>query len=347
MKMCRPDTFAPDKYFLLFSNCIPVKGANRSVIVDVQREEMFFIPNDFYELVKELNQDTYNEVCSAYDEESVEYLNNYIEYLISNELGFWTDTPSFFPAMSLNWDSPSIITNAIVDVKSDSNHPWKKIFNELEDLGCKDIQLRFYDFINPAELSNILDLLDKRRIKSVEIILKFDEVYKKRFALALTKKYLRIRTLYFHSSPKNDVYVMNDGKTALAMGNIVYIKQTISSNEHCGQINPGFFTFGISSFSEAVNFNSCLNRKVSIDYNGDLKNCPTLNKVFGNVNTDLISEVLNSDFTRLWYINKDQINICKDCEFRYVCTDCRGFLDNDFQKPKKCTYDPYISQWLQ
>lgn len=334
-----------ENFFLLFSNCRAVKGANRSVIVDLQREDMFFIPNDLFHLLDELKESSYKTVLQSYDDESIELVNGFIDFLKKNELGFWTDTPEYFPDLSLEWDAPSIITNAIIDVRSNFVQPWKKIFEELEDLGCKDLQIRFYEFVSLVELSTILDLLDKKRIKSVEIILKYEKTYTKKIALSLTKKYQRIRSLFFHSSPKDDVYKMNDGKTSLAMGNMVYIKQRIDSNDHCGLIATSFFSFTLSSFSEANQFNSCLNRKVSIDYNGDIKNCPTLNKTYGNINTHKISEVLNSDFREVWHIKKDQINVCKDCEFRYVCTDCRGFLDNIYDKPKKCRYDPYSAKW--
>ena len=333
------------EFFMLFSNCRAVKGARRSVVVDLQREDMFFIPNDLFDLLDELKGNSYRKVLQSYDDDSIEYLNEFIDFLKENELGFWTDTPEYFPDLSLDWDAPSIITNAIIDVKPAFIHPWKKIFEELDELGCKDLQLRFYDYVSPPELSGIIDLLDKKRIKSVEIILKYDSVYSKRLALSITKKYQRIRSLFFHSSPIDDVFKMSDGKTGLAMGNIVYLKQCIDSNDHCGIIASSFFSFTLGSFSEAQQFNSCLNRKVSIDYDGNIKNCPTLKKTYGNINTKKISEVLNADFHEIWNINKDQINVCRDCEFRYVCTDCRGFLDNFFDKPKKCTYDPYSAKW--
>lgn len=206
-----------DRYFLLFSNCIPVKGASRSVIVDLQREDMFFIPNEFYDLIKELNHHPYASVCEEYDEASIGSLDQFIRYLQDCELGFWTDTPSFFPPLDLSWDSPSIVTNALIDVKGACEHPWEKIFVQLEELGCKDIQIRSYDGMEPAELSRIMSLLDRRRIKSAELILRYDSRYTKRFALELTKQFLRIRTLYFHSAPADDVYLMKNSKSALAM----------------------------------------------------------------------------------------------------------------------------------
>ncbi|MDR2057516.1 MAG: hypothetical protein LBP83_04405, partial [Dysgonamonadaceae bacterium] len=39
---------------------------------------------------------------------------------------------------------------------------------------------------------------------------------------------------------------------------------------------------------------------------------------------------------------------CKDCEFRYICTDCRAYLQdsNDiYSQPAKCNYNPYIAKW--
>ena len=47
-------------------------------------------------------------------------------------------------------------------------------------------------------------------------------------------------------------------------------------------------------------------------------------------------------------IKKDNIEVCKDCEFRHICTDCRAFTDSNSRpnaRPSKCQYNPYISKW--
>lgn len=47
-------------------------------------------------------------------------------------------------------------------------------------------------------------------------------------------------------------------------------------------------------------------------------------------------------------ITKDKVSVCKDCEFRYICTDCRAFVsspDDPYSKPAKCSYDPYTATW--
>ena len=52
------------------------------------------------------------------------------------------------------------------------------------------------------------------------------------------------------------------------------------------------------------------------------------------------------EFRMLWNINKDKIDVCKDCEFRYICTDCRAYIKDKrdiYSKPLKCNYDPYTA----
>jgi radical SAM protein with 4Fe4S-binding SPASM domain len=46
-------------------------------------------------------------------------------------------------------------------------------------------------------------------------------------------------------------------------------------------------------------------------------------------------------------LNKDKVEGCRDCEFRYACHDCRpDALDGDLTaKPWYCTYDPYSGEW--
>ena len=73
-------------------------------------------------------------------------------------------------------------------------------------------------------------------------------------------------------------------------------------------------------------------------------------KSFGNLSDTKLSDVLNHpELKKYWNINKDKIAICKDCEYRYVCIDCRAFVENptdQYSKPLKCGYDPYKGEWF-
>ena len=43
-------------------------------------------------------------------------------------------------------------------------------------------------------------------------------------------------------------------------------------------------------------------------------------------------------------------NASKDCEFRYICTDCRAYVEDPediLSKPLKCGYNPYTGEWSE
>jgi SPASM domain peptide maturase of grasp-with-spasm system len=153
----------------------------------------------------------------------------------------------------------------------------------------------------------------------------------------------RLLKIILHSAPKDEVVIISSSIQ------VIYTVQKNSSSDHCGFISPAYFVVDMDTFTEGVNHNSCLNRKISIDINGNIKNCPSLNTNFGEImNTKLIDVIKNQEFNKLWAITKDQINVCKDCEFRYICTDCRAFIEdknNINSKPLKCNYDPYTATW--
>lgn len=336
-----------DKYFKLFANCIPVKGAKRSVICDLQREDFNFIPNGLYDILMDFKSSSIKQLKNSFAEEEHETIDEYFNFLIEKNLGFFCNRHELdlFPKMDLFWDEPFQITNAIIDNDSTSTHNYALVFKQLEDLGCGYVQLRFFSEITIAKIHSVLSLCDRSRIKSFELLLKYSEELSSYDTLKkLCANFPRIRTVFIHSSPK---YIPKlDDST---MGNIIYATDIILSSSHCGIIDPAYFNIGMMLFSESQKYNTCLNRKISIDISGNIKNCPSMEKKFGNIkNTSLLDVLGHQNFKDLWTINKDQIEVCKDCEFRYICSDCRAFVNdaqNIYSKPLKCKYDPYSATW--
>ena len=97
--------------------------------------------------------------------------------------------------------------------------------------------------------------------------------------------------------------------------------------------------------------NSCLFKKLHIQLDGSLKNCPSMKESFGNIQDITLIEVLEEpSFKKYWNVHKDKINVCKDCEFRYICTDCRAYVKEPqdmFSQPLKCGYNPYSGEWSE
>jgi SPASM domain peptide maturase of grasp-with-spasm system len=135
----------------------------------------------------------------------------------------------------------------------------------------------------------------------------------------------------------------------LGFGIIISTQESINSSASCGVVHPAYFTMNIPHYTESLAHNTCLNRKISIDIEGNIKNCPSMKESFGNIKDTTLEEAINKPgFKKYWNITKDQITKCKDCEFRHVCTDCRAYLENPddmYSAPLKCGYDPYTCEW--
>jgi len=65
---------------------------------------------------------------------------------------------------------------------------------------------------------------------------------------------------------------------------------------------------------------------------------------YGNLKDKPLVEMLSSKFR---YMTKDNIEGCKNCEYRYACFDCRPDANNRgfYQKPWFCTYEPTKGIW--
>jgi SPASM domain peptide maturase of grasp-with-spasm system len=332
----------------LFSNCILVKGYVSSLICDLQREIYFPIPNDLYEVFAEFEDLPLDKIYEHYGTENSETIKEYLEFLTKYDLIHFVEADELesFPNMSMHWESPSLITNAVLQIESNNIELVKKTIYELETLGCKNLELQITINIE-SELENILQELKycfkDSRYACINITINYLRKVQEKYFEILKIFDNRIGTIIIHSSPKTEFYTQG------SMGNIYFIEQNISYTHSCGLISPNYLFANVPLFTEAQHHNTCLNRKISIDANGEIKNCPSMAKSYGNIKDTTLAEAIEKPgFKDLWDINKDKIHVCKDCEFRYICTDCRAYIENPediYSKPLKCGYNPYTAEW--
>ena len=278
-------------------------------------------------------------------ENSIEYYKN---FLLSNDLAYLSDKEDLLPRIELDWDYPAHISNSIIEFDYLDLSKFEKIIKQLDVVLCFYIELRItqekVDFEKLIEISKIVqnskittfhlfldsksnseELVGSNSIRRDEIIVQFP----------------KLGNIAFFNSTKNDSYKHNDKY-------FIYTTSPLD-NKFCGVITSNFFSINISTFTESQKYNTCLNRKVSINHKGEIKNCLSLINSYGNINeVDIKDVVFTNEFQKFWTINKSQIDVCKDCEFRNVCTDCRAFLENPndlYSKPLKCGYDPYSGTW--
>jgi SPASM domain peptide maturase of grasp-with-spasm system len=330
--------------FKLFACCIPVRGALRSTICDLQRQTYKFIPNALFEILTDHKEKTLPELEKLYGLGSRPVLDEYFHLLEDNQFGFWTSETDTFPPLDLAWDRPERVGNAIIDIDEESDHDYVSLLHQLDILGCPSLQLRFFCRVSLESVEVALAPTNGSRLRSIELLLRFNPNWDQDAIEKLCIHNQRIAQIFVHDAPEDNFV------RARYIGTpITYRKQIVRTSAHCGFVHPRYFAINIESFTEAQNYNSCLNRKISIDSAGEIKNCPAMSKGYGNAaDIALINVLTQSEFRAVWDISKDQIETCCDCEFRYICTDCRALLrnpSNPLSKPLRCGYDPYSATW--
>jgi len=161
----------------------------------------------------------------------------------------------------------------------------------------------------------------------------------------MIRQFSFIRAITFYNGPTTKNYLMEPNI------HFMIVESPFLSEDTCGEVHSDFFSINIKHFSESQHVNSCLNCKVGINRTGGISNCPSIQKTYGDVKQSSIKDAIERmEANGLSRIRKDQIEVCKDCEFRHVCTDCRAYIteqSNIFSKPAKCKYDPYSATWSQ
>ncbi|HEX8431974.1 MAG TPA: grasp-with-spasm system SPASM domain peptide maturase [Longimicrobium sp.] len=330
--------------FILFANCVPVRGARRSTICDLQRGRVHPVPNGLHEVVTAGRGRTLAELKADYGPDAASVLDGYFTFLLENDLGFWCDDPAAFPPLDMGWDHPGRVSNAIVDVGPRSEHDFAALVRQLDELGCRALQIRVFAPWPLARLDAALAHAAKSRLRAIEVIFPWSPEWNGREMADLVLRHPRVSSMLVHSAPERRTEAFGPGDTP-----VHYTEQVIDHHSHCGQVHPAYFAVTLGGFTEATGANSCLNRKISVDAEGEIRNCPSMPRSFGNAARVPLAGALEADgFREHWGVTKDQVRTCRDCEFRYVCTDCRAWLRDPadaLSKPAKCGYDPYTAAW--
>lgn len=332
-----------NKHLKLFESCLITQGVSRSLIADVQRHTYYLVPNSLVSLFD------INHVFKIPKETDKKIISEYVDFLIDNEICFYCDADLIdrFPALDIErWDYPSKITNAIIEVNSlNQLISIKSVLDELtQNLNTLYIEFHIKNSLSLEELQASFQMFDKLDLYNYIVAFPLSEKNDMENVIQLIHHHYKIfRAIIFNAG--EDKFIESDKGN---WGNI-FIMSGSFSHETCGIVGREYFSNNIYHYTESQRHNTCLNRKIAIDTDGNIKNCPSIDKTYGNIkDTTLIDIVNNPEFQKLWYISKVQISVCKDCEFRHICTDCRAYLENPrdiHSKPLKCGYNPYTCEW--
>lgn len=332
------------EYLNLYANCQLVKGARMSLLCDLQMRRFYHLPNDTADVLIFLQQHSIAECITHYGEDNRKTIMGYIDFVLSKELGF-TDhqlLPELTP-LDLSWDRYAAVTNVIIEYNEDVNYNGP-FFRELFDLHVQGLEIRCYHKTTPGKIRELLEGFNGTTLKFIKLVLPYEDTLDLQTLDKLVKQYPRVKSLLIHSAPTDQSAKIFEGSVP-----VVFFSSHINSCLACGEIRSNYFISNMELFTESQHYNTCLNRKLSIDQQGYIRNCPSMREDFGHVTVTSLQEVLdNKGFHRYGKIRKDEIAGCKDCEFRHVCTDCRAYLEDPqdiYSRPLKCGYDPYTNNW--
>jgi SPASM domain peptide maturase of grasp-with-spasm system len=333
------------KCFVLYSCCIPVRGASRSTICDLQRSGFIFIPNDFYDFLQSNNLRISSSEWNKKDFKFKKLVQN----IVASEYGFFCDDPDEFPPLDTTFEMPNLITNAVIDVGEEPAFDLNKLVLNLNKVNCFLVYIRIFgDSALPQRIADILEMFRHSTVRNIQVeIVSSNAGMNHEELLSLNKIFPRFRKVIVRNSSSS---VINRSNTFES----VFLKSSGSQEDDCGgcgMVSPFNFSTNYQMFFESMNHNNCLNKKIAIGIEGLIRNCPYHPDSFVHIDSveDLSEFVKNSGaFKTMWDVSKDQVEECRDCEFRYICQDCRVYTKdrkNLYSKPASCKYNPYEGVW--
>lgn len=323
-----------------FPNIAVVKGYNRSIICDFQRNDFCYIPNMMADFLRRY------EGKEIKDEIREEYYD-YIDFLLEKDFIFFCTEKEVggFQNMSLEWDYPNKISNSIIEYNDNKEHVFFKGLHFLLEIGCEDYLIVSYSSLSSQVIKQILAYSANYLLNSITLYISNDNS-QNTYYLNIIKKHPNVLNIVLFNSSKSSNLAHNE-----TFGSLIMTTKQLDYNDYEKDIS--LFNTSITHFCEAQQHNTYFNRKIFIGRNGEIKNSPTSTIIYGNIemlsNFLQIEDILqNSNFKELWFTPKSDTEVCRFCEYRFMCTDSRVPIKTREGKwffKEECNYNPFISKW--
>lgn len=301
-------------YFCLYAHNIPVLGKARSAIYDLQRGQLVVIPNILYRILLDLRLRPWRAVQQQYAPDDAALFGKYIKFLMDRDLGLFVDDPLDFPPLSLQWESPHAVLNAVVSYEFEQ-YDLTAVLTQLDALQCRHLELRLTTRAGCwPEVLRLADELVDKSFHSVTLLLTYSPALADLALVdALYARCPKILSLVVHAAPNACASMVHPGKVAFITPDLRRVPP-----------RPRYVV-SLQYFAEAQRFNPYYNRKLCVDETGAIKNCLMLADSFGHVDKTPLAEVLAGEaFQVLWHVAPDRMTGVKDSELRYALfsTDC-------------------------
>lgn len=138
--------------------------------------------------------------------------------------------------------------------------------------------------------------------------------------------------------PSRRDFVRLSGRASLGLYNDELLKKRLISEKtlHSGDLRKTL---------KSIYEENCFSTHLYVGADMNVYPCPMERRVcHGNLKGNYIKDILKP---QILHFTKNEVEGCKDCEYRYICRDCRpdSLTGNFNEKPWYCTYNPYSGEW--
>ena len=118
-------------------------------------------------------------------------------------------------------------------------------------------------------------------------------------------------------------------------------------SNHYISSTENFSNLSRERFERCFRGNSCFQGKLNISFDGYVLPCImcTQNENDLSLKDCSLDTILNQYLIpKYWNLSRDYIDVCQDCEYRYICADCRPLAKSLYSRGE-CAYNPYLGRW--
>ena len=315
-----------NKVFSLCTDIQTFTGFNRTLVIDITRGNHHLISKKWSEIILKIDNCNKKELQEKITPEEKEIFHDVLSFLKKNNYIFEVDrnVKSQFKEINMTFETPFIFDLCFCEVSQANFKDIIEMINTHESYTFGGFHFLIYNLADEqlAEFKNRINSLELN--KNIELYIASSKID---YFLADKSRNVSIHEASFSNNKE--------------MKNHFYEKFPIMN-------------IGMKQILESKDFNFFHNKTLFINENGNIVNSlfdqdplifRNIKECIKNKNSlnDLISD---QRFTQYWQLDNSKIVVCKDCEFRRVCIDCRPpILNNNEWYKEECSYNPYLSQW--
>ena len=319
----------------LFSNCKITVGYIRNIIVDLEIGRFYFCPKNI--------RQSLNSVGNNYFDQPSLYDNR--EFLLRNNLAF-ISSPLFNLKISVSRKVMcfSKISNCTVLInRANINvNELSKIIEILCSFGTVSLLLIFSPEVDIHGIKFVLNFFNDSKIRNIVIISKYTEDIDMQSDDLIFMNY-RLTLCKFYEVPNNLLDSFTPTLLDKLYTNISY------AHLFCQPITINHFVCNFTFYNESLNFNPFYYKKLIVDISGNIYSNYDFTKPVASVyNNNLLDTIYNKKYFEYVFVDKNKIDVCKNCEFKNICPDNRipnKRANNSWFHTVECNYNPYIAKW--